>query len=312
MAVDCSSGCELHSVHRVPGATGCYVSGLQPDGLYRFAIRAVNAYGAGPLSEEALVTDLQVEDANASGVAPLLITLDGNASAPVRTTTATVSSDTWRDAVPGRSYRAALRARSDEAISEWSEWSESRFCISEPGLPNPPQRDWSVTVKAGRVQLLWDTVTAEMAGDDDLSELGVSYEIWGRPYPQGDQTSWRRLHHLMAHEGAPAVAIDTFFETAVTAVWAFKLRIGNRNGYGPFSQEVWLSTGQLPSEPVALSASVALNGQIALTWRAPVSDGYLPLTGMLFSPPSGLVTCELRAVNAVGASLAAQSFVTLL
>lgn len=42
-------------------------------------------------------------------------------------------SDTWRDAVPGRSYRAALRARSDEAISEWSEWSESRFCISEPG-----------------------------------------------------------------------------------------------------------------------------------------------------------------------------------
>lgn len=53
------------------------------------------------------------------------------------------------------------------------------------GLPNPPQRDWSVTVKAGRVQLLWDTVTAEMAGDDDLSELGVSYEIWGRPYPQG-------------------------------------------------------------------------------------------------------------------------------
>ncbi|CAK9047987.1 Fibronectin type-III domain-containing protein 3a, partial [Durusdinium trenchii] len=498
MAVDCSSGCELHSVHRVPGATGCYVSGLQPDGLYRFAIRAVNAYGAGPLSEEALVTvgalpnvrapqlvkasyenctmiwewlpaiengklvhsyDLQVEDANASGVAPLLITLDGNASAPVRTTTATVSSDTWRDAVPGRSYRAALRARSDEAISEWSEWSESRFCISEPGharatggLPNPPQRDWSVTVKAGRVQLLWDTVTAEMAGDDDLSELGVSYEIWGRPYPQGyikereahvrmvrvereedeyseesgtmevlqstlkkkptseswkvrsvfqvprkgpddrgdfgvvretfdcgDQTSWRRLHHLMAHEGAPAVAIDTFFETAVTAVWAFKLRIGNRNGYGPFSQEVWLSTGQLPSEPVALSASVALNGQIALTWRAPVSDGYLPLTGyqdrsrvtgqrrldrgpvkggveasvtdqdptvrliprnlcdetvylarcgsggweevantefshqtMLFSPPSGLVTCELRAVNAVGASLAAQSFVTCL
>ena len=35
----------------------------------------------------------------------------------------------------------------------------------------------------------------------------------------------------------PGVAIDTFPETPVTATWGFKLRIGNRNGYGNFSKE---------------------------------------------------------------------------
>lgn len=36
---------------------------------------------------------------------------------------------------------------------------------------------------------------------------------------------------------SPSVAIDTFPETPVTAMWGFKLRLLNRNGYGNFSQE---------------------------------------------------------------------------
>ena len=43
-----------HTVPRLPDATGCYISGLEPDGLYRFWVRAVNEYGAGPLSDLAI------------------------------------------------------------------------------------------------------------------------------------------------------------------------------------------------------------------------------------------------------------------
>ena len=97
-------------------------------------------------------------------------------------------------------------------------------------------------------------------------------------------------------------------------------------------QELHLSTGQLASAPLQLAASVAGNGQIVLTWLAPISDGYIPLTGyqarcggpwedlantkftheMVFSPPAGLVTCEVRALNAVGEGAVAQTTLTLL
>ena len=115
----------------------------------------------------------------------------------------------------------------------------------------------------------------------------------------------------------PGVAIDTFPETPVTATWGFKLRIGNRNGYGNFSQEpfgqilisfskdfqrifkdfqgfwpfkgsfssilklqeLWLSTGQLASEPLQLTAEVVASGAVRLTWQPPISDGYVPVVG---------------------------------
>lgn len=376
IAADCTQdpSCSLQPISRIPDATGCFIPGLTEDTVYRFWIRAVNEYGAGPLSEVAeisvgalpLVTaptlvsalyenctmtwewspaiergklvhsyDLKVERMNTS--AELLIPFDGNSSAPYRVSVATVSSDTWTEAVPGETYRAAVRARSDVATSEWSAWSASSFCISEPQVPNPPRRD-SVEVKAGRVQLIWDVVTSEMAGNDDLDALGVEYDIWGKPYPLSLETQWRRLYQLPAYEAgaqalSPSVAMDTFPETPVTATWGFKLRIANRNGYGNFSQELHLSTGQLASAPLQLAASVAGNGQIVLTWLAPISDGYIPLTGyqarcgsgpwedvantkftheMLFSPPAGLVTCEVRALNAVGEGAVAQTTLTLL
>ena len=40
-----------------------------------------------------------------------------------------------------------------------------------------------------------------------------------------------------------------------------------------------LSTGQLASVPQQLSGQIALDGSLVLTWQAPISDGYLPLTG---------------------------------
>ena len=66
-------------------------------------------------------------------------------------------------------------------------------------------------VKAGRVQLIWDVVTSEMAGNDDLDALGVEYDIWGKPYPLSLETEWRRLYQLPAYEAAKKKCIGCGF-----------------------------------------------------------------------------------------------------
>ena len=55
-------------------------------------------------------------------------------------------------------------------------------------------------VKAGRVQLIWDLVTSEMAGNDDLEAFGVEYDVWGKPYPLDLTSTWRRLYQLPSYE----------------------------------------------------------------------------------------------------------------
>ena len=55
-------------------------------------------------------------------------------------------------------------------------------------------------VKAGRVQLIWDVVTSEMAGNDDLEAFGVEYDVWGKPYPLDLTSTWRRLYQLPSYE----------------------------------------------------------------------------------------------------------------
>lgn len=65
--------------------------------------------------------------------------------------------------------------------------------------PNPPRRA-NMEVKAGRVQLIWDVVTSEMAGNDDLEAFGVEYDVWGKPYPLDLTSTWRRLYQLPSYE----------------------------------------------------------------------------------------------------------------
>ena len=72
----------------------------------------------------------------------------------------------------------------------WPPWLEA---------PNPPRRA-NVEVKAGRVQLIWDMVTSEMAGNDDLEAFGVEYDVWGKPYPLDLTSNWRRLYQLPSYE----------------------------------------------------------------------------------------------------------------
>ena len=63
-------------------------------------------------------------------------------------------------------------------------------------------------VKAGRVQLIWDVVTSEMAGNDDLEAFGVEYDVWGKPYPLDLTSTWRRLYQLPSYEANVLTMVD--------------------------------------------------------------------------------------------------------
>ncbi|CAJ1451425.1 unnamed protein product, partial [Effrenium voratum] len=354
-------------VAQAPFASGCFVTGLALETTYRFQVRALNHLGAGPLSEASEIWvggapavtrpwlvaarsgnctmawhwapatengrvvhsyELLVQAADGSET---MLSLPGTVDAPLLDLQAEVAFLT-----PHVYHRAAVRAISALGASEWSEWSAARLCIDAPLAPGAPRRG---SATAGRVKLQWDEVTAALAGEDPAN-LGVDYDLWGSP-DLSDGSNWRRLYQVTSHEadplGGPAIAvdpsveIDTFPETPVTRVWGFKLRLGNRNGFGPFSPYVALSTAQLATEVLSLQASVTASG-ILLTWLPPISDGFIPLSSyearcggaweavantvlsheVIFSPSPGLVTCEVRANNAVGLGPAASTSLLVL
>ncbi|CAE7929492.1 Fndc3a [Symbiodinium necroappetens] len=246
-----------------------------------------------------------------------------------------VDSDSWPELVYGRHFRAAIRAENELGVSAWSDWSPTAYCIPRPGTVSGLVRDPNVDITAGIVQLAWDPVTSAIAGSSDWEELGLQYDIWGKPHPNFGNVSWESLLQINTHEGdppvavTPSVAIDTFPRTPVNSYWAFKLRLKNHNGfYGDFTTELHLSTGQLPGAPLDLSG--VANDTVVLSWQIPSLDGFVPIThyeARCNSDPwekvlntdlshelqasSGSAACEVRAANAVGTGPSASLTVTV-
>eukprot|EP00931_Biecheleriopsis_adriatica_P049660 TRINITY_DN28729_c0_g1_i1.p1 TRINITY_DN28729_c0_g1~~TRINITY_DN28729_c0_g1_i1.p1 ORF type:complete len:8011 (-),score=1403.57 TRINITY_DN28729_c0_g1_i1:177-21446(-) len=279
--------------------------------------------------------------------------LNGTTDKPFVAMQVTLNESAWSGLIPGGRYRAAIRARSEIGTSAWSDWSVlddpdrgAGYCLSVPDTPTGLRRDPSRLVRAGRVFLSWDPVlTADQAGGDDPNNLGVLYEIWGKPTPEFGNTSWRSLLQIATHKADPlglgppaavaaAAMVDTYPETAVTANWIFKMRVKNRNSlYSAFSSEVPLSTGQLASVPRKLTARFAGSGKVELSWQVPEADGYTPIVSyearcnsgtweevqntrlsheLEDSPSPGLASCEVRAVNNVGPGPSATTSITVL
>jgi len=268
--------------------------------------------------------------------------MDGNASAPFVAMRATIDSRDWAGLVPGGRYKGAVRARSTITQSDWSEWSNLEvapkgYCLSVPDAPTGLKRDPDEPARSGQIRLLWDAVTkpSEAGWDDPLAGL-VVYDIWGKP---GINEEYRRLATQPTHvdqQVMPATFnFDTFPETPLGASWQFKVRVGNRNGiFGPFGSEVALTSGRLPTAPLNMAASFSSRGRAYLYWQAPEYNGDSPifkfqarctdiapwedventkLTHVLYGTlPVGVVSCYVRAVNAVGAGPVATASVTVL
>ncbi|CAE7034886.1 PTPRF [Symbiodinium natans] len=366
--------CDLISVSHVPDATGCSVSALQPDTLYRFRVRALNQFGAGPLSDVVEISvgtvptvqppwlqdadncslswrwhpaaengrlvhsyefKLEASDNETSLLVEQIWILNGSFDEPYLNLHLSLDSTSWSELVPGRQFRAAVRAENELGVSAWSDWSPAAYCIPLPGAPTGLVRDPNVDVTAGIVQLAWDIVTPAIAGSSSWEELGLQYDVWGKPYPDVGNVSWESLLQISTHEGdppvavTPSVAIDTFPRTPVTSFWAFKVRLKNHNGfYGGFTQELHLSTGQLPGAPNELSG--VANDTVVLSWQLPSLDGFVPITHYEarcnsgswetvlntvltheLQASSGSAACEVRAANAVGPGPSAALTVTV-
>jgi len=150
---------------------------------------------------------------------------------------------------------------------------------------------------------------------------------------------WRRLTQIAAYRPDPLVPgkmieaeakamVDTYPETPWAALWAFKLRVGNRNGfYGDWTPEVVLCSAALPGIPRQLRHAATESGRARFSWFAPLTDGHAPVQKytvccgdggacedalnfplahtMVRALAVGIWTCEVRAVNAVGPGPAA-------
>merc|ERR1712194_379171 len=277
--------------------------------------------------------------------------MNGSANAPFVTMQATVDASDLSGLVSGNRYKGAVRAKSTIAESVWSEWSDIEaapkgYCLSLPAAPTGLQRNLSEKIRAGQILIKWDSVTmASQAGGDDPMDGHVVYDIWARTDPKNGL--WRRMQTMPTHanhdgidstplEIAPAsLTVDTYPETTLGTSWQFKVRLGNRNGvFGPFGDEVALSSGQLPAAPERTQTSFSNAGRVRLYWDPPAYLGDAPflkyqvrcttanswedvantqlnhvLNGKL---PIGVIPCFVRAVNAVGAGPEAIGSVTVL
>lgn len=74
---------------------------------------------------------------------------------------------------PGAQYRASVLATSSLGNSSWSPWSSLTvpplgLCLSPPVVPPTPERDLSMPIKAGQINLFWNAsslLRAAYAGD---------------------------------------------------------------------------------------------------------------------------------------------------
>jgi len=275
---------------------------------------------------------------------------DGNTSQQLHALQTTVDNSFWEGLVPGGRYKAAVRARSTIAESAWSDWSNlaqapKGYCFSLPAAPTNFQRDPDEPARSGQVRVAWDPVVdASQAGWDDPAEGHVVYNVWARPDVHGG--TWRNINTIPSHtdhdhlsstplKAAPAVmSIDTYPETPIGTVWKVKARVGNRNGdFGPFTEEISLSAGRLPTAPRYMQASFSNLGKAYLYWQAPEYLGVgsflkyqvrctilapwedvenTKLSHVLVTRlPVGVIPCFVRAVNMVGPGPEATASVTV-
>lgn len=269
--------------------------------------------------------------------------VNSSTDAPFLALQMTLNSSEWPGLVPGGRYRAALQAISSIGTSRWSAWSCTEnwplrgYCLGQPWQPNPPRRESIAFAREGQVRVVWEAIrSANETGGDDPLDGGVVYDLWGRPRPPSSGAwppgQWHRVRQSATHavrggRTVPlqaAAIVDTWPDTPYGTPWAFKLRVGNRNGaFGPFSREVILYSGVLPGAPSTLRLSWSPVGLAELSWRPPRATGTPTLTryearcsddgARWVSTESSLphlrweramqpgpMRCEVRAVNAVG------------
>jgi fibronectin type 3 domain-containing protein len=95
-----------------------------------------------------------------------------------------------------------------------------------------------------------------------------AYQVF-RGEVSGTLTMVAELGNVLTYEDDDVEAGSTYF---------YKVRAVNAQGEGPFSNEVSVAVGSVPTAPLDLVAEAG-NATVTLTWEAPENDGGWPITG---------------------------------
>jgi fibronectin type 3 domain-containing protein len=146
------------------------------------------------------------------------------------------------------------------AVNSVGEGPESNEAASDPDLPTSP----SLTAEAewDGVVLTWTAPTSN--GSSPIS----SYQVF-RGNNSGTLTMIAELGNVLIYEDGAVVAGSTYY---------YKVRAVNGQGEGPFSNEVSVTVGAVPTAPLNMEATAG-NGTVTLTWEAPEDDGGWTITG---------------------------------
>ena len=267
---------------------------VTPASSYQYWVQAVNEAGASPDSNivVAALPALPASPANLSfSVAPLTPSVAlswdavddesvtgyridrseaGSSSPPTSvTTTQTTTVYTDTSVALGVSYNYSVSAVNPSGSSA----TPSAALLNMPDYPSAPQ-NLTYDTEQVSVVLSWDAPAQSRpcctAWDDPAHFNIAGYRIMRRA--PGD-ANW--LLHVENTQSAITGYTDT--DVVIGGSYEYQVMAFNGVGLGPASNTVTANVPVLPPAPTNLTATVADNGSVTLSWDAPVADE--PVTG---------------------------------
>ena len=253
--------------------------GLENGHTYHYAVTATNSIGEGPRSVEVTAAPASIPSAPRN----LTATLDGNdviltweapeddGGSPILNYaiySGTISGDleylnmvgdllTYTDTMSLPNTTFYYQVTATNAVGEGPRSNEA---ASDPDLPASPVLSGEADGDA--VVLNW------VAPTSSGSSAVTNYRVY-RGNTSGALTMIAELGNVLTYQDDDVVPGATYY---------YKVTAVNDQGEGPFSNEVSVMIGSVPSAPGDLQATAG-NGTVTLTWEAPVEDGGWEITG---------------------------------
>lgn len=269
-------------------ATSATVTGLVNGTAYLFQVAAVSAAGQGAFVTSAAVTPFTIPEApgkiaTKAGNARIAVAWTapaGDGGSPITDYVVQFSSNggtswtTFVDDVSAKTSAIVLRLTNGTPylirVAAINAAGQGAFVQSDPVAPfGPPTAPTGVTVLAGigRVRVTWTPPT---------SDSGSAITDYIVQYSSDTGGSWTTFA-----DGVSTATVATVTRLVNGTSYLFRVAAVNAAGESRFAQSVPIRPRTIPGSPTNLTAAVALDGSVALSWSPPSFDGGSAITDYL-------------------------------
>ena len=271
---------------------GCTITGLMNGTAYTFTVTATNSVGIGPASSPATATP--TASATAPGAPTSLTATAGNGQVAL---TWTAPSST------GGSPITSYTATASPGGTTCSVGGSTLGCTIN-GLTNGTTYSFTVTatnaVGTGPASAPASAIPATVPSSPTglIATRGNSQVALTWAAPATDGGSSITGYTATASPGGATCAVNgSTLGCTITSLtngtsYSFAVTATNAVGTGAASAPASATPATVPGAPTGLTATAG-NGQVALTWTAPSSDGGSPVTGYTATASPGGTTCSV-------------------